>query len=325
MTTTPEPLGPPTRGDLTAAEAYYAGRARAANTVRGYRSDWADWCTWAAAEGVSPLPAASGDVARYLVTLAAAGANVRTLGRRISSIASAHRLAGHASPTDDPRVQLVWEGIRREHRSPVDQAPPLMPPVLWDVLDGLPTGAAGERDAALLLVGFIGALRRSELAAARIEDLVSDDRGLVLEIPASKTDQRGAGQLVVLPRSGRPARCPVTALHRWIAAAGADAGPIFRPVHRTGAVQPRAMSEAAINRAIQRACDHALGPNHGFVDGRRYSAHSLRAGFATFAAERGLSERAIARQTRHQSTATLAQYVRHASAWTDNAAAALGI
>lgn len=314
-------LPQPFAGALSEAEAAYARAARAPNTLRGYRSDWADFCTWAATEsaGAAVLPAAPGTVNAYLLALAGAGARVTTIGRRLSSLAHAHRLAGHPSPTDHPRVQLVWEGIRRRHAAVPDHARPLMPPVLWDVLDALPDSAAGRRDAAVVLVGFVGALRRSELAAAAVEDLAEDRRGRLLRLPVSKTDQHGAGQLVVLPRSGRPSRCPVAALDRWIETADLRDGPLFRVVHHRGTVLARGLSPAAVNDVVQRACAAALGPDHG------YSAHSLRAGFATYAAARGASDRAIAHQTRHRSLASVGQYIRHETAWVDNAATSLDL
>jgi integrase len=174
-----------------------------------------------------------------------------------------------------------------------------MPPVLWDVLGALPEDRSGVRDRALLLVGFVGAFRRSELAAMQRSHIGAHPKGLVITIPRSKTDPYGKGQLVVLPHSSRPERCPVTSLLAWLEEAGIadeaepeaveeqerEGGPpvlVFRPVHRNGTtVTPRGMSEAAINDAVQRACVRAVVPQ-----ARSYSAHSLRAGFATYPAGR---------------------------------------
>lgn len=304
-------------GELTEAEARYVQAARAPNTRRGYRSDWADFTAWCAGQGTEPLPAAPETVTGYVLALVGSGRKVSTVSRHLSSISSAHRLAGLPSPTDHPRVRTVWEGVRRVHQEAAGKAPPLMPPVLWDVIDRLPDTAVGHRDAALLLVGFVGALRRSEISAARVEDLAEHPRGRVLTLPTSKTDQHGEGQLVVLPRSGRPEHCPVAALDRWLEHAG-DGGPLFRAVHRSGKILAGGLAAAAVNEAVQRACTVALG-EHGF------SAHSLRAGFVTYAAARGASDRAIARQTRHLSLAMVARYTRHESAWVDNAATALDL
>jgi integrase len=321
----PEPddaeLPVPFSDELSEAELAYARAARAENTQRGYRSDWADFRAWAATEAGGPatLPAAPETVTAYVLRLAGSGAKVATIGRRLSSIAYAHRMAGHPSPTDHPRVQVVWAGVRRHHAAAVDHAPPLMPPVLWDVVEALPATPAGWRDAAILLVGFVGALRRSELAAAQVADLTDHTRGRVLQLPVSKTDQLRSGQLVVLPRSGRPGRCPVVALDRWLDHAAISDGPLFRGINRHGTVGARALTPAGINRVVQRACAAVLGPDHG------YSAHSLRAGFATYAATRGSSDRAIAHQTRHKSLASVAVYIRHDSAWIDNAATNLDL
>ncbi len=320
---------------LTEEERWFAERARAANTRRAYRADLADFAGWCERAGRSALPATPATLSAYLTYLAGHGAKVPTMSRRLSSIAYAHRFAGQANPVDSPRVHAVWEGIRRERAQPVDQAPALMPPVLWDVLAALPNDLSGVRDRALLLVGFVGAFRRSELAGLERPHVAPHPRGLVITIPHSKTDPYGKGQLVVLPHSSRPERCPVASLHAWLEAAGLgreldeheesdDALPVFvfRPVHRNGAtVAKRGMSEAAINNAVQRACARALGPATGAI----YSAHSLRAGFATYASQRGASDRAIAHQTRHRSLASLDQYIRMESAWTDNAATALDL
>jgi integrase len=179
-------------------------------------------------------------------------------------------------------------------------------------------------------------MRRSELAALRVEHVGEDPKGPVVAIPKSKTDSYGEGQLVVLPHSSRPERSPVVALQAWLEAAAVREDFVFRRVHRNGkTVMPlriRAtadgsreelpgMSEAAINDAVQRACVRALGREKGAT----YSAHSLRAGFVTYASQRGASDRVIAHQTRHRSLASLNQYIRIESAWADNAGIALDL
>lgn len=321
---------------LSDDELYFAERARAHNTRRAYRADLGEFARWCQAEARIPMPAAADTVSSYLTYLTRHGAKVPTMSRRLSSIAYAHRFAGYPNPVDTPRVHAVWEGIRREQSQPVDQAPPLMPPVLWEVIEALPTDVSGVRDKALLLVGFVAALRRSELAAMRVKHIGDHPKGLVVAIPRSKTDPYGEGQLAVLPYSSRPERCPVTALQAWLELARIQEDFVFRRIHRSGnSVQPlrtralpdgtrvvsAGMSEAAINDAVQRACTRALGTKKGVA----YPAHSLRAGFATYASQRGASDRAIAHQTRHRSLASLNQYIRIENAWADNAATALDL
>jgi integrase len=231
-----------------------------------------------------------GPISAYLTELARAGAKVGTMSRRLSSIRFAHQLRDLPDPTTGARVVAVWEGIRRTHGAPPDQAAPLMPPALFDVLDACPQtkvwktrppepDLAGLRDRALLLVGFFAALRRSELAALRVEEISAHDRGLVLSLPRSKTNQRGEEhELVVLPRAGRRAHCPVTAVQTWLDAAGIADGPVFRKISRGNRVLDRALHPESINDLVQAAIGRAG------LQGGPFSAHSLRAGFVTLRA-----------------------------------------
>ena len=306
-------------------ELAYAAKSRATNTLKGYRSDWNEWTAWCQAHGIEPMPAEPVAVAKYLSNLARHGAKVGTMSRRLSSIRFAERTAGHTSQLDDAIVSTVWEGIRRTHGAPPEQSLPIMPPLLWAILEATPTtldngekSLAGLRDHVLLLVGFIGALRRSELAAIDLGHLEAHDKGLVVHIPTSKTNQTGdTDELVVLPSSPTPGRCPVAAILAWRRAAGIDSGPLLRGLTRAGRPRPTRLNDASINRLVKNAVARA-GANPA-----EYSAHGLRAGFVTYANLMGQSDRAIARQTRHRSLASLGPYVRIQDAWTNNAAVEL--
>ncbi|MGB8997116.1 MAG: site-specific integrase [Pseudonocardiaceae bacterium] len=318
---------------LSEDEAGYVAAARAPNTLRGYRSDWAEFSTWCAQHQRDPLPATAATISGYLTDLARAGAKVGTMSRRLSAIRFAHQMHNRPDPTTSARVVAVWEGIRRTHGAPPDQATPLMPPELLDVLAACPhtrtwktprrgaeSDLAGLRDRALLLVGFFAALRRSELSALTVDQVTEHPNGLVLTLPRSKTNQHGAqAELVVLPRAGQPARCPVTALHAWLDAAAISEGPVLRPVSKGNRPLPRHLHPESVNTLIQAAVARAD------LDPAPYSAHSLRAGFVTYAHLRDASDRAIAHQTRHRSLATVGTYVRIHEAWTDNAATQLGL
>ncbi|MDF8266460.1 site-specific integrase [Luteipulveratus flavus] len=321
---------------LSTAEAGYVEAARAANTLRGYRSDWAEftaWCTHSPTGDGAPLPAAPATITGYLTNLATAGAKVGTMSRRLSAIRFAHQLRNLPDPTANARVIAVWEGIRRTHGAPPEQAKPLMPPDLFDVLDACPTtkhwkdpdrpdepDLSGARDRALLLVGFVAALRRSELAALTTADVTDHPNGLVLSLPRSKSNKHGEhAELAVLPRSGNPARCPVVALQHWTQLAGITDGPLLRGVTKANTATTRPLHPESINTLVQKAI------NRAGLDPTGYSAHSLRAGFVTYAHLRGANDRAIAHQTRHRSLATVGTYVRIHHAWTDNAATTLGL
>ena len=328
-----EPLDLAAEQPLTADEAAYARAARAPNTLRGYRSDWSEFTTWCLRTGLDPLPAAAATISSYLTELARAGAKVGTLSRRLSAIRFAHQLRDLPDPTAAARVVAVWEGIRRTHGAPPEQATPLMPPELLDVIAACPTtktwktpgraaepDLAGLRDRALLLVGFWAALRRSELAALTVVQVTDHLNGLVLALPRSKTNQYGLeAELVVLPRAGHRDRCPVTALHAWLDAASLTEGSVLRPVSKGNRALARPLHPESVNDLVQAAVARAG------LDPTPYSAHSLRAGFVTYAHLRGASDRAIAHQTRHRSLATVGTYVRIHEAWADNAATQLGL
>jgi len=316
---------------LTAAEARYVEAARAANTVRGYRADWTDFTTWCDTAGHAPLPADSATLTGYLTHLAARGLKVGTISRRLSAITFAHAVHNLPDPTTGARVLAVWEGIRRTHTTPPVQATPLMPPLLYDVLDACPVtrtwntrgpepDLAGLRDRALLLMGFVTALRRSELAAVDVTHLAEHPRGLVATIVRSKTNPTGAQpELVIVPHGTHPHRCPVTALRTWLDAADITDGPVFRPVSKGNRALDRRLHPESINALVRNAIQRSG------TDANGYSAHSLRAGFVTHAHLRGATDRAIAHQTRHRSLATLGTYVRIHTAWDDNAATQLGL
>jgi integrase len=320
------------------AEARYARAARSLNTRRANRFDWNDFVSHSTRQGVTALPAAPATVSSYLTELADTGAKVGTISRRLSAIRLAHRLQALPDPTAAPWVVMVWEGIRRERAAPPVQATPLMPPLLWEVLEACPStrswrtpgrapeaDLAGLRDRALLLVGFWAALRRAELAGLTVADRTEHARGMVLRLPRSKTNQRGEDEMVVLPHTSRPERCPVTALRAWLAAAQITDGPLLRPVSKGNRVLDRPLHPESVNTLVQLAIQRAdlrdpKDPDRPFPG----SAHSLRAGFVTYAHLKGVSDRAIAHQTRHRSLASIGTYVRVESAWINNAATQLG-
>lgn len=315
------PLDDPVSGSLerlAARAEEYVDAAQAASTRKAYRSDWAEFSSWAKPRGFAVMPAAPATVALYLAELAEV-AKASTIARRLASIGAAHRTAAQPSPTNDPTVMAVWAGIRRVHGTAADQAAPISVPLLRRMVEAAPPGPAGARDQALLLVGFAAALRRSELVALDLGDVDERDEGLAVTIRRSKTDQEGTGAQVGVPYGSNPLTCPVRSLRRWLELAGITHGPLFRPVDRHGRISPARLSAAGTNRLVQRAVARTG------VDPRPYSAHSLRAGLATAAAEAGVAERAIMNQTGHRSLVVARSYIRRGSLFRDNAAAQVGL
>jgi integrase len=241
----------------------------AANTLRAYRSDWRDFSSWALYRHLRPLPAAPGTLALYVAHLGRV-AKTSTISRRMFAISQVHRAAGMPSPTEDAGVKAIWARIRRAHETPTRGAAPFTVALLGRVVESLPDDLSGRRDRALLLVGFAGALRRSELVGLDVQDVEERGNDLVLRIRASSTDPEGMGRIVDIPRGSHPTTCPVRALRAWTA--GIDEGPLFRPVSRSGKLGRGRLSPASANRALQRAVLRAG------LDPKPYSAQSLRAG-----------------------------------------------
>lgn len=294
----------------------FALDARSSGTLRAYRSQWAAFSSWCEARGLAPLPGAPSTVALYLSDRAADGAKVSTLGQALAAIAEAHRVAGEAapSPKSSPELREVWKGIRRRLRIAPARKVAAVPDVLRAMLATLPAGLIGARDRALLLLGFAGAFRRSELVALDVADLAFDAEGMTVRVRASKTDQEGAGALVGIRRAADAALCPVAAVRAWLDAAGIVEGALLRSVSQRGEVGGR-LPDRDVARRVQLAAKRAG------LDASRFGAHSLRAGLATAAAKRGASTGDIMRQGRWKSAQMVeATYVRPATVY-DNAAA----
>lgn len=305
-------------GPVAARARDYAANSKADATWRAYRSDWSCFESWCAARGLEPLPATGETVALYIADLAQTR-KPATIQRRLSTITQRHRLAGFDSPARTVEVAATWAGIRRELGTAQRRVDPITTGVLRELVEVLPGRLIGTRDRALLLLGFAGAFRRSELVALNVEDVTDVPEGLRVTLRRSKTDQDGAGAVVAIPYGSRPDTCPVRALRAWLEAAGVESGPVFRPVDRHGAVGASRLSDRAVAEVIKRTCRRAG------LDPARFSGHSLRAGFATAAGEAGVAERHIARQTRHRSMSMLRRYIREGDMWRDNAASEVGL
>ncbi len=241
-------------------------------------------------------------IARYLARHAS-GLTTATLARRLVGIRRAHLDHGFGDPTKHDLVRTVLRGIRRVRGRPQSRVAPLVADELLAICEGLGNSIRDIRDRALLLVGFAGAFRRSELVAIDFEDLEWVPADVAITIRRSKTDQEGRGRKVSIQRS-HPALCPVQALERWLAGSRTATGAIFRPVSRGGAVIVRRLSTEAVALIIKQHVK-LLG-----CDPTRYSGHSLRAGFASSAALAGVPTWRIKAQTGHRSDSTLALYIR---------------
>jgi site-specific recombinase XerD len=277
--------------------------SKAPNTIRSYTADWRHFTAWCDAHELDPLPAAPATVAAYLTDLAGVNA-VSTIQGRTTSISVRHKMAGHDSPTATELVRSTVRGIRRTFGVAVAKKMPLRAADIRTLVGTLDVDTLGGlRDRALLVVGFAGAFRRSELVALDVDDIDWRGDGLVVTIRRSKTDQEGEGAEVGLLYGSDPSTCPVRTLRAWLDAAAIGAGPIFRTVDRHSNVGGRMSGRAAAER-VKRACG-AAG-----LDPDRYGGHSLRAGLITSAMEGGATEHRTMKHSRHRSVHVFRGYIR---------------
>lgn len=304
--------------ELASAKSY-AAASRAENTRRAYASDLSAFRSWCAERGLCALPAEPGTVALYVAHMADCGRKAATIGRALVAISQAHKLAGHDSPRGHRAVREVMAGIRRTIGTVQKGKAPLPVSVLRTAAGEGREDRIGLRDRALLVLGFAGGFRRSEIVSLDAADLDFRAEGLVVTLRRSKTDQEGAGRVVALPYGSNPGTCPVRAVRAWLDAAQVAEGPVFRAVDRHDNVSPERLSDRSVANIVKAAA--ALAG----LDAAAYSGHSLRAGLATAAAKAGKSERTIMKQTGHKSERMVRRYIRDASLFDENAAGGIGL
>ena len=285
----------------------YLDAATAANTKLAYHKDLQRFIAWG-----GDIPSSSEQVAAYI---GAHGASHKpsTLARWVASISQAHKIAGFDNPCGHIDVRRTLRGVRNEHGAKQRHVAPAVRDELIAMVKQLPSGLAGIRDRAVLLVGFAGALRRSELAKLEVKDIHFDVRGMILSLGKTKTDQAGESDEIAIPLA-KGGYCPVRALQAWLKAAGITSGPIFRRIRKNGLVGPTGLAGFSIAQIVKASVARAG------LDPALYSGHSLRAGLATSSAKEHKPFYKIKAQTRHKSDVTLLRYIRDAELFDDNAA-----
>jgi site-specific recombinase XerD len=306
----PAALGP----DLAAA-VDLAKAEKAASTRKAYATDFRLFKEWCDGKGASSLPARPETVAAFLAAEAANGTKPSTLGRRVAAIRYAHKLAHLDTPTDSEAVKATLRGIRRTFGGARIRKAPAIAAKVQAMVALAPDRLTGLRDRALLLLGFAGAFRRSELVALDVADIDETETGLLVTIRRSKTDQEGEGVTIAIARG--TIACPARALREWLDAAGIETGAIFRPINKAGTVAAERLTCRSVANIVKSYATLA-----GF-DATTFSGHSLRSGFLTSAAAKGASIFKMMDVSRHKSVDTLRGYVRDAELFKDHAGAGL--
>lgn len=279
-------------------------------TKRAYAADIRHFEAWGGS-----IPAMPDLIANYIAELAATY-KAATIARKLALLAKAHRAVGAGDPCKAEIVKSTFRGIRRAMGTSQREARPILKEDLFSMLERMGDSPKDIRDKALLLLGFAGAFRRSELVGLDIADIEHVQQGLVIALRRSKTDQEGRGRKIGIP-FGRTRWCPVKHLTDWLDQAGIEVGPIFRAVDRHGHIADQRLSGEAVSVIVKRRAEAA-----GF-DPEPYSGHSLRAGLATSAAMAGASTWKIRQQTGHTSDAMLSKYIRVGDMFSDNVAGAV--
>jgi integrase len=305
---------------LAAAQAL-ARKASAPATLRAYKADWQHFAAWCAAKNFVPVPAAPATVGAYLASLAETHAPT-TIRRRLSALGKMHRFNDLPWNVAHRDIQGPLQGLLRTHGRPVQKAAPLTLDLLRQLVATCDTSARGRRDRLLLLFGFAGALRRSELVALQVDDVAPAAGGLRLRIRRAKTDQTGQGAEIGLPRGKYAETCPVRAFEAWQAVARRRAGPLCRRVSTAGTIGDAALHPDAVRRILARRCRMAGIAVEGFD---RLSAHALRVGFITEAYGKGVRDEDIMRHTRHRDLRTMRGYVQRAGLVSESPAGVLDL
>lgn len=292
--------------------------SKAGNTLRGYQSDWRAFCGWCEGRQLCRVPAMPETVAAFIAECAS-HLKVGSIQRRLNAIAEAHKAVGLESPTHSALVRNTMKGIRRtKGTAPTQKAATLIDDIRA-MMDTSDAGLIGLRDRALVLLGFAGAFRRSELIGLGVDDCAFSKDGLTVTLRRSKTDQAGAGRKIGIPYGSNPATCPVRTIQTWIEQAGILGGLLFRSVNRHGRVQTHGLAGNDVARLVKKLAQRAG------LDAANYAGHSLRAGHATSAAISGASERSIMNQTGHRSVQMVRRYIRDGNLFRDNSGGRLGL
>ncbi|MGA8475463.1 MAG: site-specific integrase [Candidatus Cybelea sp.] len=288
----------------------YSEASQAQNTRRAYRVGWSDFTAYCRDNELQSLPAGPQTVALYVTSLAER-AKLSTIRTYLAGIAEKHRENGLESPAAHEMVRRIVRGVARTNgASQVRKSAVTLDHLRAMLLEIRGDDLKAKRDRAIVLLGFAAALRRSELAALRVEDLRFEKRGLVVTIRRSKTDQEAKGAEIAVPYVANRSLCAVRAVKAWCDASGILAGALFRSFSLQRQMLETPIDGRDVANLVKKLASKAR------IEGD-FSGHSLRAGFATSAAAAKASLDAIARTTRHKSLSVLMGYVRPAQAFDD--------
>ena len=277
--------------------------SKASNTLRAYKADYKDFARFCFKNGFKPMPSEPKIISLYLTYLSKT-CKFSTLKRRLASISVIHKLSGHYIDTKHPIITENLMGIKRVKGSHQKAKKPILINELKLIVDAIDKDKNEKRrskNRALILVGFAGGFRRSELVAILYEDLDFVPEGVKIFVRRSKTDQSGEGMTKGIPYFSSQEYCPVISLKNWLEKSEIKSGKIFD------------ISDKSVALTVKKYTAIAG------LDSNKYSGHSLRSGFATSTAELGAEERSIMAMTGHKTTQMVRRYIQEANLFKNNA------
>ncbi len=290
--------------------------SKANNTLRAYKSDFKDFGSFCAKHSFDALPTDPKIVSLYLTHLSK-NAKISTLRRRLVSISMIHKIKGHYLDTKHPLIIENLMGIKRTKGSIQKGKKPLLINHLKLIINVINEQSFEEikkaRDKAIVLIGFGGGFRRTELVSLDHEDLEFVPEGLKIVIKRSKTDQFGEGMTKGLPYFSNHEYCPVMNLKKWLELSKIKTGPIFRRFAKGSSITNNRLTDQTVVLLIKNYL------NLAGIDNSNFAGHSLRSGFATVAAESGADERSIMAMTGHKTTQMVRRYIKEANIFKNNA------
>ena len=291
--------------------------SKSLNTIRAYKSDFKDFGAFCAKHNFKTLPTDPKIVSLYLTYLSGRDAKMSTLRRRLVSISMIHKLKGHYLDTKHPVIIENLMGIKRTKGSFQRGKKPLLINQLKAIINVINKEKIDEikkiRDKTIILVGFGGGFRRTELISIDHEDLEFVPEGVKITIKRSKTDQFGEGMIKGLPYFSNQEYCPVVHLKKWLEISKIKNGSIFRRFTKGCSLNKNRLTDQSVVLLIKSYL------NLAGIENKNYSGHSLRSGFATVSAESGADERSIMAITGHKTTQMVRRYIKEANLFKNNA------
>jgi len=277
--------------------------SKASNTLRAYKSDYKHFASFCLKNGFKPMPSEPKIISLYLTYLSKSS-KFSTLKRRLASISVIHKISGHYIDAKHPMITENLMGIKRIKGSYQRAKKPILINDLKLIVNAVENEKNEKikiKNRALILLGFAGGFRRSELVAIQLEDLDFVPEGVKIFVRRSKTDQSGEGMTKGIPYFTNQNYCPVISLKKWINQSEVKSGKIFD------------MSDKNVALVIKKYAAKAG------LDSTKYAGHSLRSGFATSTAEQGAEERSIMAMTGHKTTQMVRRYIQEANLFKNNA------